>query len=536
MSYNLNRRTVLRGIGAGAITLNFAGRVTAASESRYIISGQGNGLRKRLERNGFTIQRSLADGQVWLVVGDADREGDLDEVKGVKHAMHDLQFRMEKPQKHAAYEGRDQFPVPDIDDDLFELQWDKDVTSVPDAHDTATGEGRSIAIIDTGVGVNHPNLAGNLDIDRGRRFRALEVGSDLEVGKLASEPVQGGTAEVEVPVQRDDPSTDEIETDLTKGTTILTDEVVNDVDGHGSNVSGIAAANPGKGLPITGTAPDATIIPLRVFWWIEADVDADDDGEVEEDAAALFTTTGDILTAIDYAAHIGVDAMNMSIGTPPIPPSANRDRFRPIYQTVIESAVRRGSVVVVSAGNASANLQSGFFTVPNSVAGAMSISATGPNDELTFYSNYGTNEIDVGAPGGGYETLVKTLCTDEGVVSGSCEENEDGETDCVECQPGAWPFPFNLVFNAFMVDADGDGLLEAPEYAFFAGTSMAAPQVTGTAALIREVAPNTNAKQVEQAIEQGADLVPGKNDPELGAGRLNADSALEAASNDESGS
>lgn len=94
-----------------------------------------------------------------------------------------------------------------------------------------------------------------------------------------------------------------------------------------------------------------------------------------------------------------------------------------------------------------------------------------------------------------------------------------------------WPFPTNLVFNAVMADADGDSLLEFPSYAWFAGTSMAAPQVTGAAALVREMAPNANANQVEQAIEQGADLVRGKSDSELGAGRLNANGALDAATN-----
>lgn len=71
-----------------------------------------------------------------------------------------------------------------------------------------------------------------------------------------------------------------------------------------------------------------------------------------------------------------------------------------------------------------------------------------------------------------------------------------------------------------------DPRVEGP-YGYLGGTSMAAPQVTGTAALIRKVGPDLNADQVETAIERGAEPGEGRNDPELGAGQLNAHDALE---------
>lgn len=135
---------------------------------------------------------------------------------------------------------------------------------------------------------------------------------------------------------------------------------------------------------------------------------------------------GVILT---FAGAVTADA-NMSIGTSPLPPQVNAGGIRGALERIIDTATARGSVVVVSAGNAAANLQQGgYFTLPNSIAGAMSISATGPNDKRVFYSNFGTNEIDVGAPGGGYETLEKTLSTDT-----------------------EWPFPTNFVFNTLDPD------------------------------------------------------------------------------------
>jgi subtilisin family serine protease len=58
---------------------------------------------------------------------------------------------------------------------------------------------------------------------------------------------------------------------------------------------------------------------------------------------------------------------------------------------------------------------------------------------------------------------------------------------------------------------------------------MAAPQVTGTAGLVRSRNPDLGAKEVERAIKDGADLVTGESDEDLGAGRLNAADAVDEA-------
>lgn len=72
----------------------------------------------------------------------------------------------------------------------------------------------------------------------------------------------------------------------------------------------------------------------------------------------------------------------MSIGTQPIPPQANSEGQRVAVQKVMQDVSRRGTVLTVSAGNADADMQhSGRFTLPSSVQGMMTVSATGPNDE-----------------------------------------------------------------------------------------------------------------------------------------------------------
>ncbi|WP_137286394.1 S8 family peptidase [Halorussus salinisoli] len=428
------RRTFIKSAAVAGLTLSAVRPVAAGDDTRYVVNTDGSGVKSNVEDAGYAVQHELG-GNVYLVVGSSDDRSDLENVNGVGKVSRDVNLEFEKPEKD--HENTT------TDDELYPYQWDKQVTDVSEAHDTATGEGARLAIIDTGIDVDHPDLQANVDADAGRLFKFGDVTHD--------------------------------ETD---------------VYGHGTHVAGIAAASDDGTTGIVGTAPDAELVSLRVFYY----ADYDDDGEEE-----LFTTVGDILTAIDYAASIDADAANMSIGTPPLPPQVNGGGIRGAYERVVRSATQRGTVVVASAGNSSADLQhEGYFTTPNSISGAMSISATGPNDERVFYSNYGTNEIDVGAPGGGYETLEKTL-------------SEDTE----------WPYPTNLVLSSVPPDIYG------AYYAYFAGTSMAAPQVTGTVGLVRSQSPDASTEKVEQAIRDGAEGVNGQSSADLGAGRLNADQALD---------
>jgi subtilisin family serine protease len=418
------RRDVLKGIAAGGVSLTLAGVVSADGQTQYIVRVRGRTTTARLERKGYEIKEQLADGGVLVVVGPEDSLDDVRGVRGVRVAVPDFEFELEEPVETDGFESSDDHPA------FWDFQWDKHVTEVKEAHETATGSGSTVAIIDTGIDHTHQDL-GNVDVADSASIIEGEVG-----------PHTG------------------------------------DIGAHGTHVAGIAAATGAVG--VLGTAPDAELVSVRVF---------------PEEGLATF---GDVLMAMEYAADIGADAANMSLGTLPIPPQANAEQFRRIMEPVAQGVTKEGTLLVGSAGNSDANLQQGgFFTLPNSLAGVVSTSATGPNDLRTFYSNYGTNEIDVGAPGGGYETLEKTLETDPSEVE--------------------FPFPTNLVLSTIPGD----------EYAWFAGTSMAAPQVAGTAALVRAEHPGANARQVENAIKQGADLVRGRSDPDLGAGRLNANDALD---------
>ncbi|SDJ55338.1 S8 family peptidase [Natronorubrum texcoconense] len=396
MSHNPNRRTVVAGIPT-AIGLTAIGTASADEErARYVVSG---GNPNQLERAGFTVVHEITGANVYLVLGPQNE--DPSNANGVDAAFEDFAYGLDVPEGPTAT---------DTEGELEDEQWDKRLINAFDAHEHATGSGTRIGIIDTGVYDGHPDL-GNVDTDASRTFVDWE------------------------------------ESDHT-----------GDVQYHGTHVAGIAAATGASG--VTGVAPDAEIVSLRVF-------------PAEGD---LLATVGDSLLALDYAAERGLDVVNMSIGSPPQPPRDNQEGYRIARQRVVRSVAQRGTSVVVSAGNDSQNLQQGgWVSLWGSIPRASSISATTEDDELAEFSNYGANEISVGAPGAG---ILSTFDPDN------------------EALPGA-------------------------EYASASGTSMSAPQVTGLAALVRELDPSATVNQVENVIERGAEG-SGRGDPETGAGRIDA--------------
>ena len=517
------RRTFLKGIAATGATLTFTGYATADSgDAQYLVVANGNGVTGQLERDGFEVKQELAGG-VSVVHGPEDAVADLESVGGVQAAVRDVKLELDRPARTETVEEDGN----GVESDWYENLWDKQNSEVVAANDTATGEGTAIGIIDTGVDYNHPDLEPNLDEDAGRLFREGEIRE---------------TEDEDIVVNNPDPD-EEIQR--------VDQHVASDVQGHGTHVAGIAAADPENGVGgffgsgVQGVAPDSDLISYRVFWWEDfSDEDEDPDW-------GLTTTTADVLTAIDFGAEQGLDAVNLSLGTPPYPPEVHQDEvlrdIRLAYERTVREAVNRGTVVVASAGNADTDLQrGGLFSLPNSTKGAMSISSLGPNDELSFFSNFGTNEIDVGAGGGAYETNLKTLYgIREWVFAGAplrrsehpLEEGDEGEiwldeggnivfdpdevAEVIEFESPAWPYPFNLVFSTT------SPLNEGAPYGWKAGTSMSAPNVAGLVALVRELNPDANPSQIESAIKQGAEGGTGRSDPELGAGRINALNTVE---------
>lgn len=170
---------------------------------------------------------------------------------------------------------------------------------------------------------------------------------------------------------------------------------------------------------------------------------------------------------VEYAVAAGADVVSMSWG------GAGYSSF---FNNMLAAARDRGIVLVAAAGNDNTSARS-YPAAYNSV---ISVGASDQSDRRADFSNYG-NTIDLMAPG----------------------------------------------VNILSAYATGDN-----RYAYLSGTSMACPLVAGAAALLVGRNPGMSPEEVRQCLRSGADNIDWLNGGfagQLGAGRLNAGSAVQCA-------
>lgn len=172
-----------------------------------------------------------------------------------------------------------------------------------------------------------------------------------------------------------------------------------------------------------------------------------------------------VAAGLYWAVDHGAWAINMSFG-----PAFNGPQATPLVEEAVRYATGLGAVVVIAAGNRGTNEPPNLSGLP----GVISVAATMPNDVRAPFSNHGS-WVHVGAPGTG-------------------------------------------VLSTFF---DGTSTYRAES-----GTSVAAPYVSGVAALLLSLRPELRAGDVERIIRSTADPLPSED---IGAGRLNAARAIAAA-------
>jgi thermitase len=212
---------------------------------------------------------------------------------------------------------------------------------------TTRGGGETIAVVDTGVDLTHPDLLANLWSNPGEIANGLDDDGNGRVDDLRGFDFVDGDG---------DPD---------------------DYEFHGTHVAGTAAARFDNGIGIAGAAPEAQIMAVRVL---------DGDG---------FGSVADIADGIAYAAREGATVINMSLGGTP----SSSDQ---LMADAISEADARDVVVVVAAGNESSNndaVPTTPCTFPH--ANLVCVAAVNQAGGLADFSNFGATTVDLAAAGTG---------------------------------------------------------------------------------------------------------------------------------------
>jgi len=456
------------------------------------------------------------------------------------------------------------------------------------AWDTTRGAGTVVAVVDSGVAADHPDIHDAIWRNTGE---VPDNGVDDDGNGLVDDVHGWDFADWD-----NDPD---------------------DYHSHGTHVAGTIAARGGNHTGIVGVAPDAEVMPVRV---------TNDSGQGR---------IADVANGIAYAALNGADVINLSLGTPPEP-----DHPLPeIQRDAIDLAAAHDVVVVAAAMNDSQNNDTGHspiwpcnFPEPNLIC----VAAIDSNGDLSSFSNYGNESVDVAAPGRSilslnpgwsrltppgledFESGISTRWYGNGVWAGTTAFAANGSWSLTDSPNGnysndaaPWAAMTNGVdltgqhgcrinyavkgkvldgdsfltgtldhlgnthtalsetldtHGAFETHSDGiaavdgdpgvhavfqlitdsagtaDGVYvddlrficrssayDADSYFFNYGTSMATPHVSGVAALVRSAVPGASAAQVVEAIREGAVPLPSLAGKTVTGGRADAPGAIAAA-------
>jgi subtilisin family serine protease len=224
---------------------------------------------------------------------------------------------------------------------------------------------------------------------------------------------------------------------------------------HGTHVAGIAAGDHGVAdgdLSLSGIAPDAYLGNYKVLTTPTTEFGLDGN-------------SAEIAAAIEAAVSDGMNVINLSLGEPEVEPS------RDIVVHAIDAAAEAGVVPVVAAGNDFTDYGYGSISSPANAPDALAVAATTTTDTIASFSSGGPTPVsllmkpDISAPG---VDITSSLPPSQGAEWGSLE-----------------------------------------------GTSMASPQVAGSAALLLQLHKTWTVAQVRSALVQTADPVMGTDGREV---------------------
>ncbi len=256
---------------------------------------------------------------------------------------------------------------------------------------SARGAGVLVAVLDTGVDRNHPDLSANMWINT------------AEIQNNGIDDDQNGYVD-----------------DIYGYDFGSNDPDPMDDHGHGTHVAGTVAAA-ANAMGVIGVAPEAKVMALKFL--------------SSNGAGSILGA----IKAIDYARQMGASVINASWGG---------TGLSTLLGEAIADYINAGGIFIAAAGNLGVNNDEvGHY--PSNFVGVLSVAAVDYDGKLTYFSNYG-QAVDVAAPG----------------------------------------------YNIYSTVPGGS-------YATLSGTSMAAPHVSGLAAIIKSEHPEFSSDDVLNMIVQG---------------------------------
>ena len=306
----------------------------------------------------------------------------------------------------------------------------------------------TVAVLDTGVRLEHPDLQGKLlpgydfvdsDRDRAGRFLSNKTANDGD--------------------GRDDDPTDP--GDWTSANECSSGEPASYSSWHGTQVSGLIGAATNNNLGMAGVGWQVMVLPVRVLGRC---------GGYDSDIIAAMRWAGGVSQnvgvneVLNYRNAHPARVINMSLGS--------QGSCTPAYQDVVNELLAAGVSVVAAAGN-----DTGLkVSVPANCKGAIAVSGVRHIGSKVGYSNIGP-EVALAAPAG----------------------------NCVNLE-GPCLYPLLTTMNLGLRQPGASGYSDSIDYTV--GTSFASPLVAGTVALMLAVDPTLTPSKVRDILQATARSFP----------------------------
>ena len=258
------------------------------------------------------------------------------------------------------------------DDELYERQWHYQQLNLAAAWDKSTGSDNvKIAVLDTGIVANHPDLAARLSADSYDFISNVSSSGD------------GDGADSDAQDPGDGRDNNACSTSSSRSSSF-----------HGTHVAGTIGASTNNRIGTAGVTWAGEIMNLRVLGC--------DGGSTFDIAQALLYAAG-IENALGINPTKTAAVANLSLGG---------GQPSNVLNNAVQAARAAGLIIIAAAGNDG----NSDLAYPAAYDGVIAVAATDRNDQRAFYSQFNA-QVDIAAPGGDTSTDVDADGFPDGVLS-----------------------------------------------------------------------------------------------------------------------